>query len=196
MVFQPFRRQTSDLICQHEESRSSLFFYFKTRGRFLNSHAKCILRVSSIFKSLLFVVRTSAVAPASKELSNNDHFHPLLFAIIIFNMKSSHFLLSKINKLDRDFLHGQIFSLVCPLSACKDWKRSQVSWIRSITWRWYLFPISYGDRIPKSPCGRLVCFTWIIMGLIMVTCFNSTMTSLLTARILDKEVSLYGTKVC
>ena len=34
------------------------------------------------------------------------------------------------------------------------------------------------------------------MGLIMVTCFNSTMTSLLTARILDKEVSLYGTKVC
>ena len=58
------------------------------------------------------------------------------------------------------------------------------------------FPISYGDRIPKSPCGRLVCFTWIIMGLIMVTCFNSTMTSLLTARILDKEVNLYGTKVC
>ena len=88
---------------------------FKTRGRFLNNHAKCIVRVSSIFKSLLFAVRTSAVAPASKELSNNDHFHPLLFAIIIFNMKSSHFLLSKINKLDRDFLHGQIFSLVFPL---------------------------------------------------------------------------------
>lgn len=30
----------------------------------------------------------------------------------------------------------------------------------------------------------------------MVTCFNSTMTTLLTARILDKEVNLYGTKVC
>ena len=30
----------------------------------------------------------------------------------------------------------------------------------------------------------------------MVTCFNSTMTTLLTARILDKDVPLYGTKVC
>ena len=115
MVFQPFRWQTSDLICQHEESRSSLFVLSKREDDFLNSHAKCIVRVSSIFKSLLFAVRTSAVAPASKELSNNDHFHPLLFAIIIFNMKSSHFLLSKINKLDRAFLHGQIVFLVCPL---------------------------------------------------------------------------------
>ena len=88
---------------------------FKTRRRFLNSHANCIFRVSSIFKSLLFAVRTSAVATASKERSNNDHFHPLLFAIVIFNTKNSHFLLSKINKLDRDFLHGQMFSLVCPL---------------------------------------------------------------------------------
>ena len=88
---------------------------FKTRRRFLNSHANCIVRVSSIFKSLLFAVRTSAVATAFKELSNNDHFYPLLFSIIIFNMKSSHFLLSKINTLDRDFLHGQIVFLVCPL---------------------------------------------------------------------------------
>ena len=30
----------------------------------------------------------------------------------------------------------------------------------------------------------------------MLTCFNSTMTTLLTARILDKDVPLYGTKVC
>ena len=34
------------------------------------------------------------------------------------------------------------------------------------------------------------------MGLVMVTCFNSTMTTLLTARILDEDVTLYGTKVC
>ena len=54
----------------------------------------------------------------------------------------------------------------------------------------------YGDRIPRTPFGRLVCLTWILLGVIMVTCFNSTMTTLLTARILDKEVNLYGTKVC
>ena len=54
----------------------------------------------------------------------------------------------------------------------------------------------YGDRIPRTPFGRLVCLTWIVLGVIMVTCFNSTMTTLLTARILDKEVNLYGTKVC
>ena len=29
-------------------------------------------------------------------------------------VKAFHFLLSRINKLDRDFLYWQIFSLVCP----------------------------------------------------------------------------------
>ena len=33
------------------------------------------------------------------------------------------------------------------------------------------------------------------MGLVMIACFNSIMTTLLTARILNKDVMLYGTKV-
>ena len=53
----------------------------------------------------------------------------------------------------------------------------------------------YGDRIPRTPFGRLLCLSWILLGLVMLTCFNSTMTTLLTARILNKDVSLYGTKV-
>lgn len=64
---------------------------------------------------------------------------------------------------------------------------------------WWAFAsmttLGYGDRIPRTPFGRLVCLTWILLGVIMVTCFNSTMTTLLTARILDKEVNLYGTKI-
>ena len=35
----------------------------------------------------------------------NDHFHPLL-AVIVFKIKTS---LSRINKLVRNFLNGQIF---------------------------------------------------------------------------------------
>jgi len=64
---------------------------------------------------------------------------------------------------------------------------------------WWAFAsmttLGYGDRIPKTPFGRLVCLSWILMGLVMVTCFNSTMTTLLTARILDEDVTLYGTKI-
>ena len=75
-----------------------------------------------------------------KKMINSTRY----FAIIVFRMKSYLFLLSRINKLDRDLWHWQIFSFVLPLrnkvilllsyqsliSACK-WCR--VSWIRSIT---------------------------------------------------------------
>ena len=33
------------------------------------------------------------------------------------------------------------------------------------------------------------------MGLVIITCFQCIMTTLLTARILNKDVMLYGTKV-
>jgi hypothetical protein len=54
---------------------------------------------------------------------------------------------------------------------------------------------SYGDRIPRTPLGRIICIVWILIGVILIACFNSTMTSILTARILDKDIMLYGTKV-
>ena len=44
--------------------------------------------------------------------SNNDHFHE--FTIFVSKITSSSFLLFRINKLDLDFLHRQILSLVCP----------------------------------------------------------------------------------
>ena len=46
--------------------------------------------------------------------SRNNLFHPS-FAIIVFGRNSSFFLLSRINKVDRDFLYRQILTLVCPL---------------------------------------------------------------------------------
>ncbi|XP_048579836.1 uncharacterized protein LOC116619170 isoform X2 [Nematostella vectensis] len=64
---------------------------------------------------------------------------------------------------------------------------------------WWAFAsmttLGYGDRIPRSYIGRLICVLWIVIGVILIACFNSTMTTILTARILDKDVMLYGTKV-
>ena len=45
---------------------------------------------------------------------SNDHFH-LYFAIIVFNIKLIHFLLSRVNKLDCDFLYWKNLLPVCPL---------------------------------------------------------------------------------
>ncbi|XP_068688561.1 uncharacterized protein [Montipora foliosa] len=64
---------------------------------------------------------------------------------------------------------------------------------------WWAFAsmttLGYGDRIPRTPFGRLIGLSWILTGIVMITCFNSIMTTLLTARILDKDVMLYGTKI-
>ena len=50
--------------------------------------------------------------PVCIQKSSNDHFHQ--FTIFVSKMTSSSFLLFRINKLDLDFLHWQIVSLVCP----------------------------------------------------------------------------------
>ncbi|KAK3736615.1 hypothetical protein QZH41_018292 [Actinostola sp. cb2023] len=69
------------------------------------------------------------------------------------------------------------------------------------TWEgmWWAFSsmttLGYGDRIPKTHLGRIICIVWILIGVILIACFNSTMTSVLTARILDKDIMLYGTKI-
>ena len=57
--------------------------------------------------------------------------------------KGLHFVLSRINKLNRDFFHWRFFSLVCPLrnhvtiafipSVLERVQRWRVSWVRSIT---------------------------------------------------------------
>ncbi|XP_015750435.1 PREDICTED: uncharacterized protein LOC107330316 [Acropora digitifera] len=64
---------------------------------------------------------------------------------------------------------------------------------------WWAFAsmttLGYGDRIPRTPLGRLIGLSWILMGLVMITCFQSIMSTLLTARILNKDVMLYGTKI-
>ncbi|XP_074628437.1 uncharacterized protein LOC141886246 isoform X3 [Acropora palmata] len=64
---------------------------------------------------------------------------------------------------------------------------------------WWAFAsmttLGYGDRIPRTPLGRLIGLSWILMGLVIITCFQCIMTTLLTARILNKDVMLYGTKI-
>ena len=73
---------------------------FKSRNDF--SLAKCIIRVSASLTSLLLAVRTFTVAPASKKkitMISSTHNLPLSSLKI--------FLLSRMNKLDREFLHWQ-----------------------------------------------------------------------------------------
>ena len=102
----------------------------KTRRRF-SSLAKSTFRVSTRFTSLLFAVRTSKVAIVSKEVTMFTSTHNLPLSSLL--SKVLYFLLSRVNELDRDFLHWQRLPFVCPLrnhvtlpfshqsfSACKD----------------------------------------------------------------------------
>ena len=69
-------------------------YSIKTR-RQIPSHAQCTYRVLARFGSLLFAMRTSSA--------------------LLHTKKGLHFLLPRINKLNRDFFHRQMLSLVCPL---------------------------------------------------------------------------------
>ena len=111
-----------------------LVYSLKTKRRF-NSHAKCAVWVSTKLTSLLLVVMTSTVATASKKVKMVTSTHNL--PISYFILKVIHFLLSRINKLDRDFLYWKILSLVGPLrshvtSVLEREQRWGASWVRSI----------------------------------------------------------------
>ena len=69
---------------------------------------------SSFFKKIyIFVCYKDIYSHFCIQKSNNDDFHPL-FTIIIFKWKVLNFLLSRIDKLDHDFLHLQIFFTCLP----------------------------------------------------------------------------------
>ena len=88
--------------------------------------AKCT--VSTSFKSVLLSVRTSTVATASRKLKKQRS---------LSSWKVLHFLLAKVNKLGRDFLHccshpeKQRDITLIPL-VLKHVQRCQVSWMRCI----------------------------------------------------------------
>ena len=67
-------------------------------------------RVSTRFTTLLFAVRTSTVATASKEVTMITSTHKLPLSTLLW--KVLYFLLSRANKLDGDFLHWQLLSFV------------------------------------------------------------------------------------
>ena len=72
-------------------------------------HANLDLESCTSLTSLFLTVRTSAFVTASKNVLAMITFtHNFLLASI-------HFLLSRINKLDRNFLYRQTLSFTCPL---------------------------------------------------------------------------------
>ena len=92
---------------------SAVEFVDSLKTRRLSSHAKCTVRVSTIFPSLLLAVRTSTVATAFSRVTRIVSTHNLVLSSL--QEKVLQFLLSRINKLDRDFFYRQILALVCPV---------------------------------------------------------------------------------
>ena len=91
-------------------NRGRVCLFYQTRRRF-HSHAKCIHRVLARFTPLLFTMRTSTVATAYNKVTMITSTHILTLSSLRWN--GLHFLLSRINKLNRDFFYCQCFSLVC-----------------------------------------------------------------------------------
>ena len=81
--------------------------------------------------SLLFDIGTFTVATAYWKVTMITSTHILTLSSL--RWKGLHFLLSRINKLNRDFFHWQCFSLVCFLRNQQPRPQGwQVSWIRYI----------------------------------------------------------------
>ena len=116
-------------------------YSIKARQRFHN-HAKRTYRVFARFTSLLFAMRASTVATASKKATMITFTHILTLSFL--RWKGLHFLLSIINKLNCDFFHWQFFHLLPPEkprdiafipSVLECVQRWRVSLIRSINAR-------------------------------------------------------------
>jgi len=64
---------------------------------------------------------------------------------------------------------------------------------------WWAFitmtTVGYGDKAPRSFPARLFGIVWILVGLVIISTFTATITTMLTASSLSDETKLYGTKV-
>ena len=113
-----FRGQTSDKICQYEKSRSSLFILSKRDDYFIVMQNVCHKDISGrycIYCKITMITSTCILTLSS------------------LRWKGFHFLLSRINKLSRDFFHCQCFLLVGPLKNQQPHPQGwRVSWIRYI----------------------------------------------------------------
>ena len=90
------------------------FVYLPKMRQGFNSHAKCTVRFSSRFLSLLLAGGTSTVATASKKSKMVTSTHKnMLFSFLRWEVL--HFLLSRIDKLNGNFLHWKIFPFFFPL---------------------------------------------------------------------------------
>ena len=92
------------------KSRPSLFILSKRGDDF--TVMQNVYRVLARFTSLLFAMRTSTVATAHTKLTMINSTHVLTLSSL--RWKSLHFLLSRTNKLDRDFFHCNCFHLFIP----------------------------------------------------------------------------------
>ena len=81
-------------------------YSIKTRQWF-HCHAKCTYQVLGTFTSLLFTMRTSTVATAYKKVAIITSTH--ILTLLSLRWQGVHFLLSRINELNHDFLHWQFF---------------------------------------------------------------------------------------
>ena len=59
----------------------------------------------------------------------------------------------------------------------------------------YTVHFRYGDKAPRSFGARLFGIVWILVGLVIISTFTATITTMLTTSSLSDETKLYGTKV-
>jgi len=48
--------------------------------------------------------------------------------------------------------------------------------------------VGYGDKVPRTPSGRVMALVWMLIGIVVIAAFTSTMTSVLTASRLDTHI--------
>ena len=104
----------------HGEIAVDFVYSLKTKLRF-NSHAKWNVWVSTKLTLLLRAVRTSTVVIALKKVTMIASTHKLSLSSLI--QKVVHFLLSGINKLDRDLLYWKKIITVLFVPLGTTWHR-------------------------------------------------------------------------
>ena len=68
-----------------------------------------------------------------------------------------------------------------------NWNSSGNKWLNNF--------FRYGDKAPRSFFARVFGIIWILIGLVIISTFTATITTVLTASSLSNEAKLYGTKV-
>jgi polar amino acid transport system substrate-binding protein len=51
-----------------------------------------------------------------------------------------------------------------------------------------LMTVGYGDRVPRSPAGRILSITWMVIGVIFIANFTAVVTAQLTVTELSKNI--------